>query len=85
MSRVNREKTVKRKVPIVINSAKIINERYEKGEINNDDAITQMKKFVQSGNFKSYWFDIDELIRQNHETENWFWLIRRIRNIIHEL
>lgn len=77
-------KTVARKAPIVMNSAKIINERYENGEITSDEAYEQMIKFAKSGNFKSFWFSIDDLLREKYETERWFWLVRRVRNTINQ-
>jgi len=85
MPRVDRVKTVARKAPIVMNSAKILNEEYENNKLTSDEAYLAMVKFMNSGNFKSYWFDIDDLLRQKYETEKWFWLVRRIRNTLHEL
>lgn len=84
MPRRDHTKTVARKAPIVMNSAKIINERYENNEITSDEAYEQMVLFAKGGNFKSFWFDIDELIREKYETEKWFWLVRRVRNTINE-
>lgn len=78
-------KQVARKAPIVMNSAKIINERLENKEITSDEAYAQMVKFTLSGNFKSFWFDIDDLLRKQYETEPWFWLVRRIRNDLQNL
>jgi len=80
MARFDRAKQVARKAPIVMNSAKVINERYKNKEISEEEAIEQMIKFALSGNFKDFWFDIDDLLLQQYETENWFWLVRRLRN-----
>lgn len=85
MTRFDRVKQVARKAPLVMNSAKVINERYESKEITSEEAYRQMVKFMLSGNFKSFWFDIDELLRQNYEIENWFWLVRRVRNNLQDL
>lgn len=85
MPKFDRTKQIARKAPIVMNSAKIINEQYENKEITGEEAYSQMVKFMFSGNFKGFWFDIDDLLRQNYETENWFWLVRRIRNNLQDL
>ena len=85
MAKPDRTHKVARKAPIVMNNAKIINEQYESKEITSEEAYAQMVKFMFSGNFKSFWFDIDELLRQNYETENWFWLVRRVRNNLQDL
>jgi len=85
MLRIDRVKTVARKAPIVMNSAKILNEEHENNKLTSDEAYLAMVKFMNGGNFKSYWFDIDDLLRQKYETEKWFWLVRRVRNTLHEL
>lgn len=85
MPKFDRTKQISRKAPMVMNSAKVINERYESKEITSEEAYGQMVKFMLSGNFKSFWFDIDELLRQNYEIENWFWLVRRVRNNLQDL
>ena len=84
MPRTDRIKVVARKAPIVMNAAKIINEKHENKEITIEEAYEAMVKFAKSCNFKVFWFDIDDLLRQNYETEKWFWLVRRVRNTIHE-
>jgi len=84
MPRRDLVKTVARKAPIVMNSAIILNKQYEDKELTSDEAYLQMIKFANIGNFKSYWFDIDELLREKYETEKWFWLVRRLRNTINE-
>ena len=85
MPRRDKVKIVARKAPIVMNSAIIINKQFENKELTESEAYLAMIKFMNSGNFKSYWFDIDDLLRQKYETEKWFWLVRRIRNTLHEL
>jgi len=85
MPRFDHIKSVARKAPIVMNSAKIINDQYENKEISNEEAYNKMLKFARSGNFKSFWFDIDDLLRQKYETEEWFWLVRRVRNNLQDL
>lgn len=82
MPRRDNVKTVARKAPIVMNSAKILNEKYENKELTEEEAYHEMIRFAKSGNFKSFWFDIDDLLRKNYECENWFWLVRRLRNTI---
>jgi len=77
-------KTVTRKAPIVMNSAKILNTKLENGEITNDEAYAEMIRFVNSGNFIDYWIGIDDLLKQKYESENWFWLVRRVRNTIND-
>ena len=77
-------KTVTRKAPIVMNSAKILNAKFENEELSIDEAYAEMIRFANSGNFKSYWFAIDDLLRQKYELENWFWLVRRVRNTIND-
>jgi hypothetical protein len=78
MSRRDIIKSVARKAPIVVNSAMIINQKYENGEITDNEAYEQMIKFINSGNFLSYWTEIKNLIKQNYEAEKWFWLIKRV-------
>ena len=85
MPKFDRVKQISRKAPIVMNSAKILNEKYENKELTSDEAYSEMIRFMGSGNFKGFWFDIDELLRQNYETENWFWLVRRVRNNLQDL
>jgi len=80
MPKFDRVKTVARKAPIVVNTAKIINEQYENKEVTEEEAIQAIIKWAVNGNFKDFWLDIDELLKQKYENENWFWLVRRLRN-----
>jgi hypothetical protein len=83
MSR-DRAKTVIRKAPIVMNSAKIVNEQYESREISYEEAVMKMILFANGGNFKDFWLDIDDLLQKQYKTENWFWLIRKLKDTINE-
>ena len=81
MTRFDRTKQVARKAPLVMNTAKIINKQCENKEITEEEAILTMIKWAVNSNCKSFWFDIDDLLRKQYETESWFWLVRRLRNI----
>lgn len=81
MPRIDKTKTIIRKAPIVMNSAKIVNDKYKK-ELSYEQAIEEMIRFANSGNFKSYWLDIDNYLSHNYKDENWFWLIRKLSNTI---
>jgi hypothetical protein len=80
MTRFDRVKQVTRKAPLVMNTAKILNDQQENEEITSDQAVEQMIKWAVNSNMKDFWFDIDDLLLQQYETEKWFWLVRRLRN-----
>ena len=80
MPKFDRVKQVARKAPLVMNTAKIINQQYENKEITSEEAMEQMIKWAKSANMKDFWFDIDELLQPEYEIANWFWLVRRLRN-----
>lgn len=84
MSRFDHTKSVTRKAPLAMNTAKIINEQLENKEITEEEAISAMIKWAVNSNCKSFWFDIDDLLRKKYETEKWFWLVRRLRNTKNE-
>lgn len=85
MTRIDRVKTIARKAPIVMNSAKILNEKYENKELTEDETYVEMIRFAKGGNFISYWTDIDEYLSKEYENEEWFWLIRKVSNTMNNL
>jgi len=84
MPKIDRVKTVARKAPLVMNTAKILNEQFKNGEITEEETISAMIKWAVNSNCKDFWFDIDDLLLKKYETENWFWLVRRLRNTLKE-
>jgi len=84
MPKFDRVKTVARKAPLVMNTAKILNEQFKNGEITEEETISAMIKWAVNSNCKDFWFDIDDLLLKKYETENWFWLVRRLRNTLKE-
>ena len=84
MPKFDRVKTVTRKAPLAMNTAKNINRQFENKEITEEEAILAMIKWAKSSNMKDFWFDIDDLLLKQYETENWFWLVRRLRNTLKE-
>lgn len=71
----------KAKKQLIITIAKQAEDKRKNEKLSDEETINWFVEQMKNNKISlKGWFAIDDEIRKNYETENWFWIIRRVRN-----